>query len=133
MSTFEYVHIGFSIFFLSHSGLATRSILVNIPNTAEECQFVRVPAITNVDCNGYYDNTPNDPIIDDSMICSDSSDEKGSCTGDEGGPYICNINKKAVLVGVISWSNGCADPNFPGVYARVTHVLDWITENMVIF
>ena len=129
MSTFEYVHIGFSIFFLSHSGLATR----NIPNIIEECQFVRVPAITNVDCNGYYDNTPNDPIIDDSMICSDSKDEKGFCTGDEGGPYICNINNKAVLVGVISWSNGCADPKFPGVYARVTHVLDWINDNMVIF
>ena len=67
------------------------------------------------------------------MICSNSSDEKGPCTGDEGGPYICNITNKAVLVGVISWSFGCADPNFPGVYARVTHVLDWINDNMVIF
>ena len=68
------------------------------------------------------------------MICSDTSDEKGSCTGDEGGPYICNINNtdKAVLVGVISWSNGCADPQFPGVYARVKNILDWITKNMVI-
>ena len=66
------------------------------------------------------------------MICSDNSDGKGSCTGDEGGPYVCNINNKTVLVGVISWSNGCADPDFPGVYARVTHVLDWIIKNMVI-
>ena len=71
------------------------------------------------------------------MICSNSNMGNdmgiGTCTGDEGGPYICNINNTAVLVGVISWSNGCADPNFPGVYARVTHVLDWIKENMVIF
>ena len=79
--------------FLSHSGLATR----NIPNITEECQFVRVPAITNDECNLSYKND----IIDDSMICSNSSREKniasntpgyGSCTGDEGGPYICNIN-----------------------------------------
>ena len=63
------------------------------------------------------------------MICSNNSDGKGSCTGDEGGPYVCNIDKKTVLVGVISLSNGCADP---GVYARVTHVLDWIIKNMVI-
>ena len=78
----------------------------------------------------YYGNTG---VIDDSMICSHSDKENGTCTGDEGGPYICLINNEAVLVGVISWSNGCADPNFPGVYARVTHVLDWITESMVIF
>ena len=119
--------MGFSIFFLSHSGLATR----NIPDITEECQFVRVPAITNVDCDQAYNNIG---YIDNSMICSNSSDEKGTCNGDEGGPYICNINStgQAVLVGVISWSNGCADPKFPGVYARVTHVLDWIKKNMVI-
>ena len=70
--------------FLSHSGLATR----NIPNITEECQFVRVPAITNDECNLSYVND----TIDDSMICSDSKDGKGFCTGDEGGPYICNIN-----------------------------------------
>ena len=112
----------------SHSGSATR----NIPNIADECQFVRVPAITNDECNLSYNDT-----IEDSMICSNSNKGNntgiGTCTGDEGGPYICKINNTAVLVGVISWSNGCADPNFPGVYARVTHVLDWIKENMVIF
>ena len=66
------------------------------------------------------------------MICSDNSGGKGSCSGDEGGPYICNINNKAVLVGVISWSQGCADPQFPAVHARVTHVLEWIESKMVI-
>ena len=124
--------VGFSIFFPFHSGLATR----NIPNITEECQFVRVPAITNDACNADYDIINPNPtqLIDDSMICSLSDKENGTCTGDEGGPYICNINNtgQAVLVGVISWSNGCADPNFPGVYARVTHVLDWIKKNMVI-
>ena len=120
--------VGFSIFFLSYSGLATR----NIPNITEECQFVRVPAITNVVCDQEYEKYGYIDYINESMICSDSSDEKGHCTGDEGGPYICNITNKAVLVGVISWSNGCADPKFPGVYARVTHVLDWINDNMVI-
>ena len=44
---------------------------------------------------------------------------------------MCNENGKAVLVGVVSFGFGCAEPRIPGVYARVTHVLSWIKENLV--
>ena len=69
----------------------------------------------------------------DSMICAGyrGIGGKDACTGDSGGPLICKHGNKAVLVGVVSWGRRCAEPNHPGVYSRVTHVLDWIRNNMV--
>merc|ERR1711881_376343 len=96
-------------------------------SSTDELQYVRVPAITNADCNEDYGGS-----ITDSMICAGyrGVGGKDACQGDSGGPFVCNDGGKAVIAGVVSWGNGCALPDYPGVYARTTHVLDWIKENM---
>ena len=96
-----------------------------LPDT---CQYVRVPAITNSDCNTDYGGQ-----ITDSMICAGYRGEGGkdACQGDSGGPFVCNDGGNAVIAGVVSWGYGCAAASYPGVYSRVTHVLEWIVENMV--
>ena len=96
------------------------------------CRYVRVPTIKNSDCNNNYSDYPLNIL--DSMLCAGYPGEGGkdSCAGDSGGPLVCNENGNAVLAGVVSWGNGCGEPDYPGVYSRVTHVLDWIKENMVI-
>ena len=101
-------------------------------NWPQTCQYVRVPTVTNSDCNNAY-SFCSCPNITDSMLCAGYLGEGGkdACIGDSGGPLVCNDNGNAVLVGVVSWALGCGSPDFPGVYSRVTHVLDWIKENMV--
>merc|ERR1712106_221750 len=96
-------------------------------SSPEICQYVRVPAITNAACNDDYGGS-----ITDSMICAGypGTGGKDACQGDSGGPFVCNDGGKAVIAGVVSWGNGCALADFPGVYARTTHVLDWIKSQM---
>ncbi len=39
------------------------------------------------------------------------------------------LNGKFTIVGITSFGVGCAEPPFPGVYARVTAQKTWILSN----
>ena len=97
-------------------------------SSTNNLQYVRVPAITNAQCNSAYGGS-----ITDAMICAGypGVGGKDACQGDSGGPFVCNDNGNAVIAGVVSWGNGCALADFPGVYARTTTALSWIQSNMV--
>ena len=114
------VVVNFKFFYSLHlGGSATNNL-----------QYVRVPAITNAQCNSAYGGS-----ITDTMICAGypGVGGKDACQGDSGGPFVCNDNGNAVIAGVVSWGNGCALADYPGVYARTTSALSWIQNSMVSF
>jgi len=70
---------------------------------------------------------------DKSQICAGHPlYAKDSCQGDSGGPLMYEKNGQWHLSGAVSYGNGCAFKDFPGVYARVSYYLPWIQQKMTL-
>jgi len=101
------------------TGWGTLSSGGNQPTVLME---VDVTVTTNEVCNNVYGS------INDLHICAMDAG-KDSCQGDSGGPLVVKENDRWTLIGVVSFGYGCAQPDIPGVYARITQRMDWIKEN----
>jgi transmembrane protease serine 9 len=56
---------------------------------------------------------------------------KDTCQGDSGGPIlVVDANLKLVQAGVTSWGIECGKPQFPGVYARLAVLGDWVKKTI---
>lgn len=64
------------------------------------------------------------------LLCAGSSLLKDTCQGDSGGPLLIQHSKypcMQIVVGITSMGvGGCATPNVPALYTRVSSYLNWI-------
>ncbi len=64
------------------------------------------------------------------MVCAGfDQGEKDACQGDSGGPLtVIDQYGSPTLIGIVSWGDGCAEPNLYGVYTKVHNYIDWISN-----
>ena len=102
-------------------------LLVEGGNQPDVLMEVQVPILEAAACQTMYAALFD---ITERMICAGLEEGgKDACEGDSGGPLSVVEGGRHVLVGITSFGEGCARPEFPGVYARVSKFLNWIKEN----
>jgi secreted trypsin-like serine protease len=94
-------------------------------DTADILQKVDLPVISNSQCSSWLNG------ITDNMLCAGYEEGgKDACQGDSGGPLVVESGSDWLLIGVTSWGDGCARPQKPGVWARVSRYHDWIASHI---
>lgn len=90
---------------------------------------VEVPILDSMDCMDA--NYSKDFTFDkDKMICA-GDENCDYCEGDSGGPLLQfdqSKNKRPVIVGIISNSNLCGVADTPGVYTRVSALIEFLKK-----
>ncbi|MCI3932345.1 S1 family peptidase [Streptomyces sp. AN091965] len=84
---------------------------------------VRVPILSHAECKtsyGEYDTKLN--------FCA-GVEGKDSCQGDSGGPVFRKVpgREAPILIGVVSYGEGCGDQGAPGVYTSTSSAKLWKT------
>ncbi len=88
----------------------------------ERLQEVELPVVDREICNApeAYDGS-----ITENMLCAGyAQGGEDSCKGDSGGPLMVFSEEQDgwVQTGVVSWGEGCAEPNHYGVYTHLSNL-----------
>ncbi|MGW3622368.1 S1 family peptidase [Streptomyces sp. NPDC000880] len=77
----------------------------------------KVPFVSDASCKQAYPS-----LVAGEEICAGlPQGGVDTCQGDSGGPMFRKDNTNAwIQVGIVSWGEGCARPNLPGVYTEVS-------------
>jgi hypothetical protein len=88
-------------------------------------QQVHLPLVTDAACAMTY---PESNRLETQICAGASEGGIDSCQGDSGGPLLVRDPARQVWMhaGITSYGDGCALPNTPGVYARVSALSAWV-------
>ena len=85
---------------------------------------VSLPLLSTTTCGAAI------PNFTDNMVCAGDISNGGidSCQGDSGGPLVVESieQNETQQIGIVSFGFGCAAPNNPGAYTKVSNYSEWI-------
>jgi len=93
----------------------------NPGDSPDDLMAVLVPLWDAEDCKDVYGIYFSELL----HLCAGEAG-KDSCQGDSGGPLVHHAAGGPRLVGIVSAGAGCAWPNLPGIYTRVTAVREFL-------
>ncbi|MBV7700309.1 trypsin-like serine protease [Streptomyces sp. TRM70350] len=80
----------------------------------------RVRVLPDALCEEAYPGGDDGTYRADAMLCAgERVGGRDACQGDSGGPLVA----QGRLIGLVSWGSGCGRPGSPGVYTRVSDVI----------
>ncbi|MFI0502288.1 S1 family peptidase [Streptomyces albogriseolus] len=81
----------------------------------------RVRVQPDAQCEKAYSGGSNGTYRAETMLCAgEVAGGRDACQGDSGGPLVA----RGRLIGLVSWGAGCGWAGSPGVYTRISDVLD---------
>ncbi|XP_045899465.1 tryptase-like [Micropterus dolomieu] len=90
---------------------------------------VQLPVVGNRECTCNYGVS----LITNNKMCTGfSAGGKDVCQGDGGGPLVSKQGGRWIQAGIVSFtsSKGCAQPNIPSGYTRVSQYQSWINSRI---
>ncbi|KAK9510989.1 hypothetical protein O3M35_005651 [Rhynocoris fuscipes] len=96
---------------------------------ANVLQKVVLQVVANERCNDWYRSQGKKVKILDTQMCAGyEKGGKDSCWADSGGPLMVGEGEQTMVVGIVSTGIGCARPQLPGLYTRISDYVNWIGE-----
>jgi secreted trypsin-like serine protease len=97
-----------------------------------QLKILQLKYLPNDQCDGVAKLAGRGTMPDTGLCAIAFKSGEDTCNGDSGGPLfraqMINGKRVRVLVGLVSYGSGCAQPKLPGVYTRVSKYIDWITR-----
>lgn len=97
-------------------------------STPNLLQYTDIPLVSQKDCQAVWDGVIE---ITDRIQCA-GGNSVSSCMGDSGGPLTIVDEQTGVttLIGAVSWVQSNCSPNYPGGYAKIASVREWIDQQI---
>lgn len=96
---------------------------INLPRELQRGDLERY---SDARCNELYGRMFNPAV----HLCAGRPDGSvDACDGDSGGPLVATpADRPPLLVGIVSFGQGCGEPDFPTIYTKVARYATWLKK-----